>query len=140
MNVSCNKSIFECFRHLRLFRLFSYVIIFSLADPIEGPFLVFGPNWEICKTVLKPSMGKILFNSHSRASSSGCATGCESSTQISPVSIEADRPAMLVYYYYNYSAGWSVFSTKTMRLFALDFYEVIRPHQLSPHRNHKLII
>ena len=32
---------------------------------------------------------------------------------------------MLVYYYYNYSAGWSVFSTKTMRLFALDFYEVI---------------
>ena len=70
-------------------------------------------------------MGKILFNSPSLASSSGSATGCESNAQISAVSIEADRPAMPVYYYYNYCAGWSVFSTKTMRLFALDFYEVI---------------
>lgn len=58
------------------------------------------------------------------ASSSGSATGCESSPQISAVSIEADRPAMPAYYYY-YCAGWPLLSTKTITLFALDFYEVI---------------
>lgn len=60
----------------------------------------------------------------SHASSSRSATGCESSAQISAVSIEADSPAMPAYYYY-YCAGWPLFSTKTIRLFALDFYEVI---------------
>ena len=68
-------------------------------------------------------MCKILFNSPSHASSSGSATGCESNAQVSAVSIEADRPAVPAYYYY--CAGWPLFSTITIRLFALDFYEVI---------------